>query len=106
MPVAPNVGPEAFSGTARAYLRYRVPYPAALLRDLLERVNGRERVLDLACGPGRLALPLASSFGEVWAVDLEPEMVEVGRAEADRLGIANIRWLTGRAEDFEAPPAS
>jgi SAM-dependent methyltransferase len=88
------------------YQRHRVPYPAVLLEHLLARVSGRERLLDLACGPGRLALPLASSFGEVWAVDLEPEMITAGREEAERRAIANIRWQAGRAEDLVAPAAS
>jgi SAM-dependent methyltransferase len=63
-------------------------------------------LLDLGCGPGRLALALAGWFAEVWAVDWEPEMVDVGRREADRLGVGNVRWLVGRAEDLEAEPAS
>lgn len=103
---AANIRPEAFRGTAAVYLRHRLPYPAVLLTDLLERVPERERLLDLACGPGRLALPLAPLFREVWAIDLEPEMIEVGCAEAERLGIANIRWQAGRAEDLVAPAAS
>ena len=99
---------DAFSGTAAYYARYRVPYPQALLDDLLTRarVSGDGRLLDLACGPGRIAIPVAVSFAEVWAVDLEPEMIAVGRREAERRGIGNIMWLTGKAEDLEAESAS
>ena len=61
------------------------------------------RAIDLACGPGRVALAIAPRFAEIQAVDLEPEMVAAGRREADRLGIGAIRWSVGRAEDFEAP---
>lgn len=39
-------------------------------------------------------------------MDLEPDMIEVGRREAERLGIGNVRWAVGRAEDFDAPPAT
>jgi len=59
--------------------------------------------IDLACGTGRVALAIAPRFAEIRAVDLEPEMVEAGRREALRLGISNIQWSIGRAEDFEAP---
>jgi SAM-dependent methyltransferase len=100
----PNYPADAFVGTAQYYARYRVPYPQMLIEDLLMRAGGTgaERLLDLACGPGRVTLPLARFFREVWAVDLEPEMVEVGRAEAARQGVTNVRWLVGRAEEVEA----
>jgi SAM-dependent methyltransferase len=104
----PDYPAEAFAGTARYYARYRVPYPQVLLDDLRARaaLTGAGRLLDLACGPGRVALPLAPFFREVWAVDREPEMVEVGREEAGRRGTTNVRWLVGRAEELEAPPGA
>jgi SAM-dependent methyltransferase len=103
-----NLAADAFSGAAEAYARYRPPYPSALLRDLLERaaVGAGGTLLDLASGPGRVALDLAPAFATVLAVDLEPEMVQVGRAEAARRGVQNITWQVGRAEDFGAAPDS
>jgi SAM-dependent methyltransferase len=85
-----------------------VPYPQALLDDLRARAHltGTGRLLDLGCGPGRVALPLSPYFGEVWAVDQEPEMIEVGREIAARQGATNIRWSVGRAEDVIAPAHS
>src|SRR5262245_27841060 len=102
----PNFPVDAFAGTAGYYARFRVPYPRALIDDLRARagITGGGRLLDLACGPGRVALALAPHFREVWAIDLEPEMVEAGRAEAGARGVANTRWVVGRAEDVEAPP--
>ncbi|MDE2991664.1 MAG: class I SAM-dependent methyltransferase [Chloroflexota bacterium] len=99
---------DLFSGTAEDYARFRPAYPEELLDDLRQRarVTGEGRLLDLACGPGRVALPLARHFGEVWAIDQEPEMIEVGRAGAERQGLTNIRWMVGRAEEVEAAPGS
>ena len=99
-----NLRPGAFAGVAEDYVRYRLPYPPSLLDDLVARAAPSEspRLLDLACGAGRVALALAPRFAEVEAVDLEPEMVAVGRREAARLGLAHIRWSVGRAEDFGA----
>jgi SAM-dependent methyltransferase len=101
----PNLSADAFAGTAEYYLRYRLPYPRAMLDDLCARagVTGRGRLLDLACGPGRIALDLAPRFSDVWALDLEPQMIAVGQAEAARRGLSNIRWRVGRAEDLDAP---
>ena len=107
-PLAPDYPPDLFSGTAQFYARYRVAYPDNLLDDLCSRagVSGTGRLLDLASGPGRLALPLSSRFSEVLAVDQEPEMVEVGQQEARRLGIDNVRWEVCRAEELELAAAS
>lgn len=107
-PLSPDHPADLYSGTAADYARYRPPYPEALLADLRLRagITGDGRLLDLACGPGRVALPLAEWFREVWSVDQEPEMIEVGRARAERQGLTNIRWMVGRAEELEASPGS
>jgi len=101
----PNLAADAFAGTAEYYLRYRSPYPPAMLDDLCARagVTGDGRLLDLACGPGRIALDLAPRFAEVLALDLEPQMIAVGKAEAERRGLGNVRWQVGRAEELAAP---
>jgi SAM-dependent methyltransferase len=102
-----NLRPGAFAGTAEAYLRFRPPYPPAMLADLLERAAvGRAALLDLATGPGRIALDLAASFDRVVALDLEPDMIEVARREAARRRIDNVEFHLGRAEDFDAPPGT
>jgi ubiquinone/menaquinone biosynthesis C-methylase UbiE len=103
----PNLRADAFAGVADDYLRYRVPYPSQMLDAFLDeaRLPPRPRLLDLACGPGRLTLPIAPRFADVWAIDLEPEMVEVGRREATRRGLGQIRWQVGRVEDLQAPAA-
>src|SRR5215472_4697429 len=101
----PNLRPDAFVGTADDYVRYRVPYPRALLDAFLAEacLPPNAKLLDLGCGPGRVSLPIADRFAEVLAIDPEPEMVEAGRREAARQGVVNICWRVSRAEDFKAP---
>jgi len=99
----PNLRPDAFAGAAAAYARYRPPYPKQVLSDLLAASPSNGAVLDLACGPGRLALDLAASVQTVWAIDMEPEMIEVGTRVAAGRGLDNITWFVGRAEDLAAP---
>lgn len=103
-----NIAADAFAGTAEAYLRFRPPYPPAMLEDLLARAHlpAGPRLVDLGSGPGRVALALAPAFAVVDAVDLEPDMVEVGKREAARLGLGHVRWTVGRAEDFQAEASS
>jgi SAM-dependent methyltransferase len=102
----PNLRPDAFVGAADDYVRYRLPYPTPMLQSLLAEAAlppAAARLIDLACGPGRVALAIAEQFSEILAVDLEPEMVEAGRSEAVRRGVSQIRWSVARAEDFVAP---
>ena len=57
--------PDLYRGTAGYYDRYRLPYPAEMLDDLVGRagISGQGRLLDLACGTGQLAFPLRRRFG-------------------------------------------
>jgi SAM-dependent methyltransferase len=103
---APNLAPDAFRGTAEAYARFRPPYPEALFAGLLARLPSRQRLLDLACGPGRIGLALADRFDEVWGVDLEPEMIATARRRAEHGGFNKVRWFEGRAETLDAPSAA
>jgi ubiquinone/menaquinone biosynthesis C-methylase UbiE len=104
----PNLRPGAFAGTADDCVRYRPPYPRVVLDGFLAeaRLPCEARLLDLACGPGRVSLPIADHFVEVCAIDQEPEMIEAGRREAARLGITNVRWHVGRAETFDSAAAT
>jgi SAM-dependent methyltransferase len=107
-PIKPEFPADLFSGTARYYAQFRPPYPRELIDDLRARaqVSGQGRLLDLACGTGEVALAMSEFFREVWAVDQEPEMIEVGREKADQAGITNVNWTVGRAEGVDAAPGS
>ena len=95
-----------FRGTAGYYDRYRLPYPDAMVGDLARRarVSGRGRLLDLACGTGQLAFALRRWFGEVWAVDSEPDMVDLVRGKAAAAGAGDVRPIVSSAETLHAEP--
>ena len=97
---------DLFRGSAGYYDRYRLSYPEVMLTDLVRRagVSQRGRLLDLACGTGRLAFPLRRWFGEVWAVDAEPDMVELVRNKAAAVGAAEVRPVVSSAETLHAEP--
>ena len=96
--------PDLFRGKAQYYDRFRLSYPDALISDLVRRTgpSGRGRLLDLACGTGQLAFALQSLFAEVWAVDQEPDMVEVVRSKA-AAGTGRVRPVVSSAEALDAP---
>jgi SAM-dependent methyltransferase len=100
--------PDLYRGTAEYYERYRLPYPDAMITDLVRRTapSGRGRLLDLACGTGQLAFPLRGWFAEVWAADAERDMIEVVRSKASASGAACIRPVIAAAEDLRAGSGS
>ncbi len=52
-----------------------------------------ESILEFGCGPGRLAIPFAKR-AKTTAVDLDPEMLALARANAERHGAHGIRFQT------------
>jgi SAM-dependent methyltransferase len=97
---------DLYRGSAGYYDRYRLPYPEAMLTDLVRRaeVSGHGRLLDLACGTGQLAFPLRRWFREVWAVDQEADMVDMVRAKAAAQGAGDVRPAVSGAETLDAEP--
>jgi SAM-dependent methyltransferase len=102
----PRFAADLYQGTASYYDHYRLPYPEAMTGHLIQRarISGRGRLLDLACGTGQLTFPLRQWFSEVWAVDREPDMVEVLRAKAVAMEAGNIRPTAADAETLDAEP--
>lgn len=60
-------------------------------------IKSGERVLDVACGTGNLALPAAEAGGRVTGVDIAPNLLEEARRQAARAGHA-IHFDEGDAE--------
>jgi SAM-dependent methyltransferase len=61
-------------------------------------MRGGARVLDLGCGTGRLAIPLAEAGKEVTGLDGSAAMLERARAKA---GDLPIRWALGDFRDYD-----
>jgi SAM-dependent methyltransferase len=93
---------DLYRGTASFYDRYRLSYPTELIRDLVSRtsLDGTGRLLDVACGTGQVAFALRRYVADVVAIDQERDMVDYAREKAIRLGLRNMQWVSGRAEDF------
>ena len=94
---------DAFKSTARYYARFRPGYPDALIDLLREKfsLDGTGRLLDLGCGTGQLAIPLAPYIEEVVAMDPEPEMLAEAEFIARARGTENILWVEGGSDDLQ-----
>jgi SAM-dependent methyltransferase len=88
---------------ARSY-RHRPPYPFETF-DLLEGliVDEPRVVLDIGCGTGAIARPLAARVMRVDAIDMAAEMLDEGRSLPGG-DAANIRWLAGTGEEAPLDP--
>lgn len=76
-----------------------------LIRDAA-RVGPGSRVLDVACGPGLVALYLAEAAGHVTGLDLTPAMLDKARELQDGRGLVNLSWEMGRADQLPYADAS
>jgi len=63
---------------------------------------GGDAVLEIGCGTGRTAIPLAEAGFEVIGVDLHEGMLELARRKAEEAG-AKIRWIAGDAAALNLP---
>jgi len=78
--------------------RYRPPYPQKIFDLLTGLAPGKESILDLGCGPGKLARPMSQSFSRVTAVDPSSHMIALGKS-LEYGASPNISWVHGYAED-------
>ncbi|MFO0633350.1 MAG: class I SAM-dependent methyltransferase [Nannocystaceae bacterium] len=62
----------------------------------------RGRALDLCCGPGRHAVPLAQRGLEVTGVDLSPWLLDVAARRADEAGVS-IEFVRQDMRAFQRP---
>jgi 23S rRNA (uracil1939-C5)-methyltransferase len=58
-------------------------------------LEGWERVYDLYCGIGTIALTLAPRAGELWGIELVEEAVADAIAAAERNDVTNARFFAG-----------
>lgn len=64
-----------------------------------EAAAAGHRVLELACGTGRVTLPIAQTGAGITGIDASPAMLEVARAKT--VGLDNPRWIEGDMTSFE-----
>lgn len=81
---------------------------ATTMRQELQLKPGMA-VCDMGSGNGYHTLPIARVVGpqgKVYAVEVQPEMLEMLKERATREGVANIEPILGEYHDPKLPPAS
>jgi SAM-dependent methyltransferase len=83
---------------------------AATMRESGEALAGRigvepgMKVLDLGCGDGTTALPMAKLGADVTGIDIASNLVEAGNRRAAEAGLTNCRFQEGDASNLEGIP--
>lgn len=94
-----------FSGEVAAYYAaFRRGYPPSVLDALQAEfaLGPQDTVLDLGCGTGQLAVPLAARAGSVIGMDPEPDMLALAARAAATQDVRNATWVLGGDGDLPA----
>ncbi|MDQ1279252.1 MAG: hypothetical protein QG670_512 [Thermoproteota archaeon] len=70
------------------------------LTDILQ-VKPEDNILDIGCGPGTMAVPLARIAKSVTAIDTSVGMLETLKEEAEKNGLRNINCVNKFWRDVE-----
>ncbi|WP_170977405.1 class I SAM-dependent methyltransferase [Halorussus salinisoli] len=91
-----------FEGTEEYYADHRPDYGEPVVQYLRDRfqLDGSARVLDLGCGTGQIAVPLAAHVGTVVGMDPNEEMLRQARRKARDAGRENVEWVVGSDADL------
>jgi len=73
-----------------------------LLADVGAYLRPDHAAVEIGCGPGRLLVPMAGRFREVWGTDVSGEMIEMARRRVEPLG--NVRVLETGGDGLEGVP--
>jgi SAM-dependent methyltransferase len=92
-------------GAAGLAARTTPEWDAAILARLFEMLPARARILDVGCGYGRIALPLARGGHRVDALDLSPTLIAAAR-EASRAEDLPVDFRIGSMTNLPYESAS
>jgi ubiquinone/menaquinone biosynthesis C-methylase UbiE len=85
--------------------RREILSPEELLKML--HMKSTDNILDLGAGTGYLAISAAKMVnGLVYALDMNPEMLEVIESRAQKDGITNIKTVKGSIDNIPLPDNS
>lgn len=82
--------------------RYNLYKEMPVLVDKLHGMFGEhKRIIDLGCGSGNFALPMARYAQEILGIDFSPAMLKNLKLRAQREKITNIKTICTKWEDYQ-----
>jgi ubiquinone/menaquinone biosynthesis C-methylase UbiE len=99
---------EQFTRTAQVFGDYAIASRVAEAERLARMVGAglTDRAVDLACGPGTLALRFARQVRWICGLDLTPAILERARRAAASEGLANLEFAIADAQSLPFSDAS
>lgn len=93
--------PELYKGTHEYYAKYRPSIPKEVIDVIVKHfdIKPTDRVLDLGCGTGQLALAMEGRCGEMICLDPDPEMLRWAK-KATKDSKMKLTWLNYSSEDL------
>jgi ubiquinone/menaquinone biosynthesis C-methylase UbiE len=93
--VVPEIEALFYDHTVQAW-----PGELDFYRGFAETVIARGgQILEIACGTGRITLPLAKIGAKITGLDLSPAMLQVARQKS--AGLDQIRWVEASMRQFD-----
>ncbi len=95
------IGPVRFTLSPRSFFQVNAGSAGVIYETVRQwaALTGRERVVDLYCGVGGLALFLADKAAEVIGIETAPSAVADAEENARLNGFTNCRFIAGDASD-------
>lgn len=93
---------DGFESAEPYYAAHRPSYGDEVIEYLVGRfdLDGESRVLDLGCGAGQIAVPLAARVGHVVGMDPNETMLEYAEQRAAEASRENVEWVVGTDADL------
>lgn len=99
-----NIGkfdPESYRGTYEYYVKYRPSIPKKVIDVIVKHfdVKPTDRVLDIGCGTGQVALAMEGRCGEMVCLDPDPEMLKQAK-QATKGSKTKFVWINRESQDL------
>ena len=96
-----NHGPHSFRGTYDYYIEFRPRIPEKVINIIIQYFDlcPTDRILDIGCGTGQVALAMDGRCKEITCLDPDPEMI-VRAKEMTKDSKTKLTWINKRAEEL------
>ena len=98
---------EQFNKYGEAYAKFDYVSEQKGLQRLVQMADAHPEhaMLDVACGPGAIAIEFANTVREAVGIDVTDKFLEMANASAAQQGLANVRFVQGDVNQMDFPDA-